>query len=185
MRVLVPYDDPCVFVCVDSCSGNEACIDAIIDGAAYNNHDGEQKTKLFCYGRNCAKNALIKEVAYIVVSGSMPGALIDAGTLPSDIPMTIKMRGYQSGLNVTIKARLQTKAILLCQSYNACEGLLFDCFDSMGKGGRGCKISPQSVCWMRIMESFWQRKGFIVQRIFDRRMQSHMKIGNRFMWIWN
>jgi len=126
-----------------SCSGLGACEDAIIDGSAYSTmeNEGEQRTKLFCYGRDCGKNCLIKEVSLISVSGSMPGAFIDAGTLRSDVPMTIKMRGYQSGMNVTVKARLQTKATLSCWG-NACEGLTFDCLDNLGKEGKVCKIEP-------------------------------------------
>jgi len=123
------------------CNSKESCIDAVIDGAQYGT-EGLQATSLFCYGTNCAKNAVIKEVTDIHIYGTIPGAFIDAGTLQSNAPMNIAMYGHESGSGATIKARLNTRMTLSCNG-NACKDLTLDCFDSFGKSGKVCKILPR------------------------------------------
>merc|ERR1719229_1795971 len=115
------------------CNGLESCQDAVIDGAKYG-VTGAQQAHFYCLGRDCGKNAEIKQITHITVYGTMPGAFIDAGTLNSDTPVSIKMYGHESGKDVTIKARLNTKANLQCHG-NACRDLTFDCFDNFGKSG--------------------------------------------------
>merc|ERR1712130_189892 len=117
------------------CNGLESCSDAVIDGGSHLSH-------FYCLGRDCGKNAEIKQITHLTVYGTMPGAFIDAGTLTSDTPISIKMFGHQSGKDVTIKARLNTKANLQCHG-NACRDLTFDCFDNFGKSGKVCSIEPK------------------------------------------
>lgn len=128
------------------CNGLESCQDAVIDGAKYG-VDGPQQAHFFCLGRDCGKNAEIKQITHITVYGTMPGAFIDAGTLTSDTPISIKMYGHLSGKDVTVKARLNTRANLVCKG-NGCKGLTYDCYDNFGKSGKVCSIEPKA-CMLR------------------------------------
>jgi len=123
------------------CNGLESCADAVIDGARYG-VDGAQQAHFYCLGRDCAANAELREISRITVYGTMPGAFIDAGTLNSDTPISLRMFGHESGKGVTIKARLNSKAHLECHG-NACRDLTFDCFDNFGKSGKVCSIEPK------------------------------------------
>jgi len=122
------------------CRGKEACADAVIDGT----RDQQEETEFYCSGTDCGKNAMLKGITSITVYGTMPGAVIDTGTLVQSSPVKIKMYGHMSGKDVTIKTHLKTKADLICKG-NGCKGLTFDCYDNWSKWGYGCAVKP-SVC---------------------------------------
>ena len=156
------------------CRGKGSCADAVIDGST--DYGRNLQTVFYCYGIECAKNAILKEITSITVYGTMPGidylhffsvsvcdcipkgAYIDTGSLAAKNMVKIKMYGHESGANVTIKAHLKTKVLVICKG-NGCDGLTFDCFDNWSKSGSVCKVKPTQCMQHEYNGKFIEDKG--------------------------